>query len=1695
MSIQNRPYTGTWVANRRNVVQYTPDFLVYINGDTSLPGCRTCHHNIDLNEFINSVSVDFGVEPGASNCSISMAIPRHYGDSIFRDGNTLLRPALEVHVYFRGYFPMKGLTTPGTAESQQVAGVDLKDVPQYPYYPVFHGVVTSVNHEYSGGFYTASMTCNGMLHFWQHQKMSGASGGSFFGARPVNSGIQTTLTGHPMSGKTPYGIIYSLYRDTAGVADGVGFALQSRTNYGAVNTTTGDPLYAMTLRYWEQRFRGKIYGLRMHGASGQLFTSSQQAYVSLYRTNTFSGSAGTANASSSTNHPTQESFADDPVLISGLAVRGPNGRVLRQPDLTIAGAVNNRGRLGLNIAQLQAFPTDIGSYGQVNLWESTYESKMDIATAVTNVCGYEFFQDADGDLVFKPPLYNLDTSSSRVYRIEPEDIVTMSFTEGEPAATYCVVKGGAFQNIRGVVDESEWGCRSTYVDYKLVAQYGWIESSIESTYYTNAKSAFFFAINHLDRTNAGVNGCTVTIPLRPEIRPGFPVYIPHIDCFYYVTQVSHSFSLGSECTTTLTLTARRRKFLPPGKTGVADVSLDPQLSQVDLRQTSNPSRVLQELDNNNTPRILGFPNVVMAIDPQNTNPMFQVLGFQAVERELTTPPTRRDTRQNTAELNRRQQEFVWQFIRMLLSRTPAMLRPVGGLSDSPLTLAPTNDFLARQFNQRYAVCGIQGANNSEIVVTVRDIEQALTAYIDTRRSLRAGRALLIRQLIQIQQDINTIRRDAQRANADPSAEQLEAKTAEAERIQSYINNFDTNFDAVPDTQSFTAYADRYNNLVAAVSTVSGQITGRKPQRVDPNAARPDNVILMAALIGHYRTPQADSGDIVTDPSGTINSSAILLEQLADRKASLSLTVPGYYRYYSASHPDPDMQGYERVTGIEEGDSNLESTTETVTEDGHIVGTIREVPKEQTRLSPEEATGYILQAYRTLYRRSPPTAVLAILAAQWAEETGFGNRMWNYNFGNNRAVGAGLRTLRRAIEGSRRLGTETRGVGFYQAYGTAQEGARYFVRHITAGSHRDAIVQFQNALSRGYPAAARAYAEALGRSNYFTNDVQSYARNLPISRALRWAENAMRNPRPVRPISETGSTDPASSTTTTEQASRTPEAQNTTVVIRPVTNRANIPAEQRGQYVQRELHQPTNGLRVQVVGRGGVEVVPTNLIYSMTLEKRNRTRVTRATTPRTVTIRPGQLSTFINQCLQNGANGPFLTNLTSTFVSRVGVAERTRTRTTAAQIQDLIAKAVEGITGLRTQAGLIGANATTQSQQTAQAQSQASIGAPPQPSPVAILNITNGQPNNYNPTNITSIRNNPAKSTQVLKAKAAALIREVSIANEPQLRQAQSLLTNLGNAEALPTEVSSLILPWQESLRALFRGNPVPQLGPFQAEAQVRRIESQANEFSPVYPVSDEKGYEHYGSYQYGRGLSIEPGGNYEILMATDPLQFASDVQRERFIRALRSNSNNPQAREESVLQVLREIANDQTFRSGPGAIAALDYLENDQRNEDRTTMIVNGLRNYILSDRDATMKMPVNNVAYQLADLRPMGQQDTCECRGAEADLLLAAYMAGTESFALVTTQDEVSNWVSAQMTQAAESWSEAQSRMRGMTSDQGRRSLLDTVEGWQGIASSFRATNEANVAGANQVVGSAAALGARTQQLFTTPLVPNRGQ
>lgn len=832
MSIENRPFAGTWRLDGRKLIQHTPDALVYLNGDTSVPGCPKCNGRIDIQQFLTEVSVDAGTDPNGASSTLTLSIPLHHTDSLSRDGQFILRPGMEIHVYMRGYFPVKGMysklsdpvavlgvplseagalaaptptptpsrdmvknahglnsaqrknalliydmfgkanippavamaaianakiesglnasqpqhgattniglglfqlkpdngmgapnpkfmggrtagtTAQATADSAkyydaykaenniarmivnmkdpafggkvvadanngasindlvvsflqhaEVAGTqgqqarqaaarqmfgDLVDVPHpdshgesspgivpavdpsrvtpdgvrldqygleddgiedvlaYPYYHVFHGVVTNVSHSYSGGAHTVTIQSASMLHFWQYHTMS--TNAALFGARAPGSKLRTSMVGHNFTGMHPYEIMWTLHTDVAGAAAGVSWALSQKQNQTAKNEVANESNFGLYLKYWEHRFNQGIVHLRMHGMTGELFSTLQAEFL------------GRTSSSALTKMVRDRFVNDNSRSGQGSKIMAATQVLFSKHDKAALRGDNQAGNNELILSEMQAFVSDLSQMGQPAMFESVYESKLDLAIKVCEVTGFEFFQDVDGDFVFKPPMYNLDTSSSRVYRIEDEDIISISFDEGEPAVTLMTVKGSPYKNTKGTGLENEWGVQGQYIDYRLVAQFGWRPQSFETSYYNDPKAMFFAAVNRMDVLNAPVKKATVSIPVRPELRPGYPVYIPYLDCFYYVQSFSHAHNFGGECTTSIQLIAKRAKFYAPGypnKTGI---------DAIDLATPQLPGRPLQVLGQDQRTRMAGFPNVVMALDTTKINPMFLVVG-------------------------------------------------------------------------------------------------------------------------------------------------------------------------------------------------------------------------------------------------------------------------------------------------------------------------------------------------------------------------------------------------------------------------------------------------------------------------------------------------------------------------------------------------------------------------------------------------------------------------------------------------------------------------------------------------------------------------------------------------------------------------------------------------------------------------------------------------------------------------------------------------------------------------------------------------------------------------------------------------------------------------------------------------------------------------------------------------------------
>jgi len=1078
----------------RKVIQHTPDALVYINGDMSVPGCVKCNSHINIQEFITSVSVDAGTDPAGASASITLSVPVHHLDSFARDAQFILHPGLEVHVYQRGYFPVKGMfsnlagaTSPekmeiisGTGPIQEgkyegkydpqdlmgssegsykdlpegvrenlwamtynmetidqyftaraergdfgsynqgslrihvgdgyappkandkrkntsqhrkgnaldfniqyedvngqvrmiprddtwaglikmqgsgyiehggigsylevddagkptgrwyvnphydrrglnsrdqdprwnrhkkkseenwtggfaptasmnkalsespepgdlggvntyagnkdkkwqipqnvtIAGEstqpqdpkwepspleqmgmsdkDLENLLAYPYYHTFHGVVTQVSFSWSPGVQEITLQCASMLHFWQYHQMS--TNASVFGARPHNSKARVSMVGHNFTGMHPYEIIYYLHNDTAGAAGGISWALSQKTNQKARSPVTGESLFSMNLRYWQQRFNQREIKLRLHGATGEIYNTAQATFLSRMK-----GGSLARLIKKRFNLREDRAGADiltDSVLEALIWGRAHAGK-----------ADSKKPQFELNLAEMIAFVSNISEWGNIQLFESTYESKLDIAQKVCEVTGFEFYQDVDGDFVFKPPMYNLDTSSSRVYRIEDIDLINITFDEKEPEVTYMTVKGSGMKNQLGAGLENEWGKQGQYIDYRLVAQFGWRPGNYEAEYFSDRASMFFAAVNRLDIMNAPVKSASATIPVRPEIRPGYPVYIPYLDCFYYCPSFAHSYQVGGQCTTSLQLIAKRAKFYAPGDPTKGTKGIE----AINMGYPAFPPMPLRVEDNDGRPRLAGFPNVVMALDPHQLSPTYFMVGAD-IDLMNTT-------------------EALGSLLKMAVDLNVLITDDKGGPGPEYWMETPVGDAQLKFWYDPDGKMAPEGF--ADLTEVAKQYQTALDKFNESQSEKTKEMLGQTEKVAELDEKLREVLVDPKRTEA-----KLNKVLGKAEAARKKLHKMELKFEQA---------RQAFNTTESKKFPLKGTF------------------LKLIQEVGSKFFSSKQFGSTYGNP----NATSALLEMLSDKKAIMTNgSLPGMYRYYSASHPHKEQQGQPPLT--------------------------------------------------------------------------------------------------------------------------------------------------------------------------------------------------------------------------------------------------------------------------------------------------------------------------------------------------------------------------------------------------------------------------------------------------------------------------------------------------------------------------------------------------------------------------------------------------------------------------------------------------------------------------------------------------------------------------------------------------------------------------------------------------------------
>lgn len=497
------PFQGTFQPNVRPTVTHAPDAIVYINGERDVIGCPSCRRKFDFNSYVTSIQVDLSVDSVPGSASVSLSIPRHSVDDFYFEEEPLITPMMEIEIFAKGYYLVEG-------------------VPQY--YPIFWGLVTEVGDGYSGGEHTVTIQCADILKWWELCKMN--INPAFTGA----AGQEGRIFGNVFFGMNPYDVIWACAQQAFGdVVVGSGALISLVKENGAQSRVFQEALYDI-MAYWEQRFARTRSNLLLYGTNGVAVRGD-----SLYE-------AWTQKRKGQFMKP----FASQ-------AVRNANG-----------GAQGGQMVFDPTDPAVVAFRTQFSQAGQVNFWSSEFQTKLELANAAKEAIGYEFYMDVTGDIVFKPPFYNLDILSNKpVSWIQDIDVIDWDFSESEAEVVTQITLQGSFGGNVDYGFPEDVTPYTSVTDYHLLRKYGWRAQSVNSEFMGDTQLMFYHGLDILDRLNSKRHRGSVSIPLRPELRLGFPVYVAPKDKIWYIQGISHNIQMGGRAQTTLTLTAKRGKFFAP----------------------------------------------------------------------------------------------------------------------------------------------------------------------------------------------------------------------------------------------------------------------------------------------------------------------------------------------------------------------------------------------------------------------------------------------------------------------------------------------------------------------------------------------------------------------------------------------------------------------------------------------------------------------------------------------------------------------------------------------------------------------------------------------------------------------------------------------------------------------------------------------------------------------------------------------------------------------------------------------------------------------------------------------------------------------------------------------------------------------------------------------------------------------------
>jgi hypothetical protein len=532
----------------REIIKTCPDVVVFIDGlpymiNVYVNDPRTGNQStlVNFNDHVVSFSASYDVDSLVPNCTIGLQVP-NYQKYLYQQpgGNNLLQTMAQIQVYAKGYY-----LAAGTGDTV--------------YRRVFKGVTSYIGYNDNGKTLEISIQCQGILYLFEKMQTNIHPSAS----TATHTGAQLTTFQSIYASGNCFEILQQVFNDALR-SDGFQFGNLWNQSMGGYSSSGVNP-------FWQAVRKGYM-------AKWQAILTNMTKDVHIYG-------------------PNKDNLGDNVCLKKGQkwGEKDKNtqsaavSKYSTQNEATIS--EQNATYYG-NIAVYLPFKNIVA----MDLKNDVIVNRLDLIREVVAMMDFEAYQDIDGKIIIKPPIYNLDvtnlgtrTSQTQTNPNSPHNSLTNPATqiyetnnpfvvylseilteqENEDQAairrTRTTVCGNICRGlvIQGAADVANYV--GEYIDVTKLAKFGLREEPLYMVPWIanggGQTTLFAHAAAETARANRGYRTYTFTIPMRPELKLGFPVYIPHKDMYAYIKSISLSFDIGGTATMTVTCDSVRRRVL------------------------------------------------------------------------------------------------------------------------------------------------------------------------------------------------------------------------------------------------------------------------------------------------------------------------------------------------------------------------------------------------------------------------------------------------------------------------------------------------------------------------------------------------------------------------------------------------------------------------------------------------------------------------------------------------------------------------------------------------------------------------------------------------------------------------------------------------------------------------------------------------------------------------------------------------------------------------------------------------------------------------------------------------------------------------------------------------------------------------------------------------------------------------------